>query len=825
MAAPTDTSQLEIGTANALVAAYNANVAANAAIMAELQAILTSNQSWQIKPQADGTLNSNFPGGAPPPPPSPAIATIPNYTNKSAPFSVDLSGFISGGAYTSASISGSLPSGWTFTGTVLAYSGSGTGSASVQLSLAWTGGDNILSNAFTVQSVAAVAVDTAAPSIPTGVSVTQAANVVSVVYNPASDPAPPGIGWSGMKQYVRTRSPAGGSFTGTVPAASLGVDFFPTPQDIGVPATPGTTVQTLTTFTMTGYGAGYYGTADQGQIAPFAVTGNFIVTFEVSAFVCANLYAKCGVDARAAIDPVNGPGCPHAFANIKPLAGGLGGVIDYRSAQGGTTTNTAQVAGVTPSVPLWVMFSRVGNLFTMWQSTNPNALGTPAAQCGQITVALPAQVYVGPVCAANGLGAAASCTINQWNITQDAQISFTDTAVIAGATYTYQVTGADNAGNISAASSAASITIPSSGTPSSLLAFLENLPGQTKHILVGQHADYFSSNAQQLDCVPANNNTAFSGATAGTGGSSGKSVAILGTSNFFLNSDNVSSSPTATFVQNTNAWLAQGGIVQVTQCPLNPNAQTCSSSGVISAGGGSGNAPAIWTPGSPANTTWLNFLNNYAIKLLNQVKGTVLWRPIPECNGNHFGAKLDPNGPFTTLNAQYNVSLFQYTHDYCMGLLSGQPLPAGLKPLSNVLWMLNLNYWDPNDFAPAYYPNNPAPASGSPGGPFYQPINGQNYVDVVSLDSYPPDANSGNVYNFYLTTGKPIIFAEAGYTGNAVANGGNNDTMLNNLKPLFPKVCAVVVWCQQWALPQQGGESAFMTDANVLTLSDLPAGI
>jgi len=96
-------------------------------------------------------------------------------------------------------------------------------------------------------------------------------------------------------------------------------------------------------------------------------------------------------------------------------------------------------------------------------------------------------------------------------------------------------------------------------------------------------------------------------------------------------------------------------------------------------------------------------------------------------------------------------------------------------------------------------------------------------VDIVSLDSYPPDANSDNVYNFYLTTGKPIMFAEAGVNGGGAAWSGNNSTVLAAIKNSFPKAFAVLIWCQTWALDDQSGEDAFMSDPALVTLSDVPS--
>ena len=43
----------------------------------------------------------------------------------------------------------------------------------------------------------------------------------------------------------------------------------------------------------------------------------------------------------------------------------------------------------------------------------------------------------------------------------------------------------------------------------------------------------------------------------------------------------------------------------------------------------------------------------------------------------------------------------------------------------------------------------------------------------------------------------------------------------NPIKRTFPKTFAIMIWYQTWALPDQAGESAFMTDPAVITLANL----
>jgi beta-mannanase len=119
------------------------------------------------------------------------------------------------------------------------------------------------------------------------------------------------------------------------------------------------------------------------------------------------------------------------------------------------------------------------------------------------------------------------------------------------------------------------------------------------------------------------------------------------------------------------------------------------------------------------------------------------------------------------------VPFYQQTHDCVIS-----------QGVNNIVWLFNLNYWDPSGGL-AWYP-------------------GSAYVDLVSLDSYPPGPNDATVYNALLTTGKPIMYAEVGVNSPQSSGSGDYTTVLATIKANYPKIFAVVVWCQGWALPLQG---------------------
>jgi hypothetical protein len=262
----------------------------------------------------------------------------------------------------------------------------------------------------------------------------------------------------------------------------------------------------------------------------------------------------------------------------------------------------------------------------------------------------------------------------------------------------------------------------------------------------------------------------------------GNQVAILGTSNWFCNSDGSTSSTTASFVSETNAWLSQGGIVAVTQDACSSLAQ----------------GAATYTTGTAANNNWNAFLDKQ-VALFKQINGTVIWRPFGEFNGgSHFGKQFTP--------AQFQ-QLWIYTYNYMHA-----------QGVNNILYALNYNDWDAQNQTAAC--NNTL----CTGANWYP---GNAYVDLVSMDAYPPGQGAWDtvMYDYLVSTGKPFFFFESGATGaNPATNTVNEDTqVLNVIKSKFPKAFAVLIWCQGWALYNQNGESDVMTDPAIVTLSDVPA--
>ena len=306
-----------------------------------------------------------------------------------------------------------------------------------------------------------------------------------------------------------------------------------------------------------------------------------------------------------------------------------------------------------------------------------------------------------------------------------------------------------------------SLSPPPTSSAASLLAYITGLSGQSRHILSGQHSNYWDSNPMDI-VTPIPLQT-------------GSQVAILGLTNSWVGtaSTDYGTAPES-FIEYANGWLAQGGIVLVSQSALSPLA--------------SGEPYAdVHTPGTPAYIRWHAFLDQQIAKF-KQIDGPVIWRPFVEVNGNWSW--------WTGQNPADFQIIWQQMHDY-----------FAANGVTNILWLFNVNTFDTSADVTAWYP-------------------GDAYVDLVSLDAYPPGIKGDTpVYDALVATGKPIMYAEVGAHGpdnsSIVQQTYDNSTILATIEANFPDIFGVVIWCQNYALPLQLGESAFMSDPAVITLAQV----
>lgn len=130
--------------------------------------------------------------------------------------------------------------------------------------------------------------------------------------------------------------------------------------DVGTVGIPGSQTLNGSTWTVQGAGADIFKSPDAFHFVWQPLPGDGAVTGQVTAHQAPNSYAKAGVMLRSSPDP----GAPYYAALITPTNGFR---VQYRSAQGGGSSNAATPAG---TVPAYLRVTRSGSTLTASTSTD-----------------------------------------------------------------------------------------------------------------------------------------------------------------------------------------------------------------------------------------------------------------------------------------------------------------------------------------------------------------------------------------------------------------------------------------------------------------------
>ncbi len=358
------------------------------------------------------------------------------------------------------------------------------------------------------------------------------------------------------------------------------------------------------------------------------------------------------------------------------------------------------------------------------------------------------------------------------------QLSGTPPAADVGTYSDILITVSDGHASASLPAFAIQVTAPVLGTQAqNLLNYLKGLTG--KGILSGQYANYNVKG--MMDQVPL--------ITNGTG----QTPAILGT---FLSLG--ASTSNADPIALSNQWLAKGGIVIAMLSPGNPTYSAQIIGGVTQSAHRPNGHPVnfnnLLIPGTLEYTRWQAFLA-LLVTEFKAIDGPIIVRPFPELNSDWKWWGAQPPAEF--------IGVWQQMVKYVRN--------AGV---TNVLWCLNFGatalppgYPDLGAVVRAYYP-------------------GDAYVDIVSLDSYPPSAANSSAIAALTATGKPVIYSEMGALQGPIPvpeYTGDTGAALASLISNFPQVVAAIVWPGTEALPVQNGMDTFMSNRKIVNLADLPA--
>jgi Glycosyl hydrolase family 26 len=350
----------------------------------------------------------------------------------------------------------------------------------------------------------------------------------------------------------------------------------------------------------------------------------------------------------------------------------------------------------------------------------------------------------------------------------------------------------------------------------SLQASANSSPGVTINILTGHHADHYPSGTYTMAASYGQFNPT-TGATAANvtipeyllhedngGTSTGQIVSILHVTPG-LNTPGAPSSSCDAFssvfgaygspedgLDLANDWISAGGIVHISTWWTNP-ALSCDLTI---------NIDTLLTSGSTLQNQFLSWVDSLAA-ILKNIQGTVIYRPLVEENGGWYWWGVQ-NGSASGMSGANLAALWQLIYNRL----------KGTDGVTNILFDYNVS------------DNSGHYSDGYPG---------SAYVDVVSFDSYSNTpgtiaAGSGGSYSYLLSLGKPLLISEAGVysSDNTMVSPGawNNDTYyLTDVEANTPQVIAIEYFTQNWALSQQQGAEAVMTDPNIINRTSLPAGV
>ncbi len=173
-------------------------------------------------------------------------------------------------------------------------------------------------------------------------------------------------------------------------AAFSSVDIAPvapafTFTPVGATNTSGQQDMVMQTVTLGARGADIWGTADAFMFANTPWHGDGAITVEVRSIDDTNAWAKAGVTFRASTLANS----PHVSLFITP---GKGVAMQYRDAAGSSSSQAAQVSGVT--APTFLRLTRHGNTFTgewsadlvQWQTLSTITIPLPTSALGGLAV-------------------------------------------------------------------------------------------------------------------------------------------------------------------------------------------------------------------------------------------------------------------------------------------------------------------------------------------------------------------------------------------------------------------------------------------------------
>jgi hypothetical protein len=229
--------------------------------------------------------------------------------------------------------------------------------------------------------------------------------------------------------------------------------------DIGSPAIAGSAAYNAGVFTVNGAGADIYGTSDQFNFVSQALTGNGTLTVRITSQANTSSSAKAGIMLRASSDP----GAPY-YAVLMTTTKGV--ATQWRTTQGGTTSQATKVAGLPP---LYLRIVRSANTFSAY--TSPDGVTWTFIAGSTQTIALPTSVLAGMAVTSHNTSALGTATFDSVSLpgsprlTNDFSMSASPSSVSL-----VQGAGGSSIGTALVSGTAESVALSISGLPTGVTA-------------------------------------------------------------------------------------------------------------------------------------------------------------------------------------------------------------------------------------------------------------------------------------------------------------------------------------------------------------------
>ena len=182
-------------------------------------------------------------------------------------------------------------------------------------------------------------------------------------------------------------------------ASSLGAL---TSQDIGSPATAGSTTRAGDDMTIVAGGTDIWGTSDKFRFCHLQRTGDFDLRMKVNSLVKTHASSKVCLMARTSLDANS----QYASAIAYPLAGTRGYNMEYRTTAGGSAASVTPAQPTGYTFPRWLRLRREGNVFVALTGTD----GVLWTEISRATIIMPSTVYFGVAVTAHTTSTTATTT-------------------------------------------------------------------------------------------------------------------------------------------------------------------------------------------------------------------------------------------------------------------------------------------------------------------------------------------------------------------------------------------------------------------------------